>query len=188
MSDCSEHIWDPCFLNLRALGIHIYEWNCHFEESQRSWVAEVKSPDPMDLPERWVLEEEVSRACSYRGGSWEHLRLMFSVRIISLGSTQGWGLRYSVYTYKEPLQYCTLHQVSGQWKGDPPDFRLSGAQPESGGHLWWAMRPLGKMSWVSSPEHSQDWQPVALDLPSVCSSLTFIQHDHWARNLYQALF
>ena len=48
------------FLNLRALGIHIYEWNRHFEESQRPWAAEVKSPDPMDLPERWVLEGVVA--------------------------------------------------------------------------------------------------------------------------------
>lgn len=47
-------------LNLRAPGIHIYEWNRHFEESQRPWVAEVKSPDPMDLPERWVLEGVVA--------------------------------------------------------------------------------------------------------------------------------
>lgn len=99
----------------------------------------------------------------------------FSVRIISLGSTQGWGLRYSVYAYKEPLHYCTLHQVSDQWRGDPPDFRLSGAQPESGGPLWRTLWPLGKMSWVSSPEHSQEWQSVALDLLSVCSSFTFIQ-------------
>ena len=83
----------------------------------------------------------------------------------------------SLYIQRTP---SVLYPPPGQWPMKRGSTRFQAVRGTA--RVWGAPlmspRPLGKMSWVSSPEHSQDWQPVALDLPSVCSSLTFIQHDH----------
>lgn len=101
-----------------------------------------------------------------------------SVNIISFVLTGEWGLRFSVYAYREPRNtYYTSSQVNDRWRGEPADFRLSKAQPESAEVP--SLRTMGpcKMSWVSLAECSLEWQLMALGLPSVSSSLmhSFIQ-------------